>query len=432
MASNAKRSEIISLLSEACELEHGLACSYLYAAFAIKQSTAEGNITWDQLQYARRWAGQLYFIASQEMFHLSQAWNLLTALGGTPYYGRPNFPQSHRYYPLDLPLVLEPFGERALKRFIFYELPEHVSDIEFLIKEFHIPKERIQKAFTVGKLYESILNGIEQIPASELFIGDPALQVGPEVCHFNEIIKVTNHETARRAIHTITEQGEGIKNDQQNCHYGLYRDIEQEYEHMRRASAEKGLKFEPARKVIENPMPAFYAGQIPAGANVIKNDFSAQVSVMFDNIYSLMLRMLQYVFQSGTLPNELQKTIADGSIQLMTRVLKPIGEALTLLPSGHGNDLKCGPSFGLYRHVSFPSNFKETLYLIIEALTQSADQCKLLSNNAVAPAQLLNAAANLVSIRTYLSDVAAMSLTEFENVVKSRSSKIETGQTIKI
>ncbi|MDO3626116.1 ferritin-like domain-containing protein [Mucilaginibacter sp. BT774] len=419
MASNGKRSEIISLLSEACELEHGLACSYLYAAFSIKQSASEGDITWDQLQYARRWAGQLYFIASQEMFHLSQAWNLLTALGGTPYYGRPNFPQSHRYYPIDLPLVLEPFGERALKRFIFYELPEHVSDVEFLVKEFHIPKERIQKAFTVGKLYESILNGIKQIPESKLFIGDPALQVGPEVCHFNEIVKVTNRETALRAIHTITEQGEGTKTDQLDCHYGLYLEIEREYRNMRIAATEKGLKFEPARKVIENPMPAFYAGQILAGANVIKNDFSSHVSVLFDNIYSLMLRMLQYVFQSGPLPDGLQKNIADGSIQLMTRVLKPLGEALTLLPSGHGNDLKCGPSFGLYRHVSFPANFRETLYLIIEALTQSADQCKVLSNNAAAPAQLLNATANLVSVQTYISNVAAMSLAEFASAVKS-------------
>lgn len=399
-------------------MEHGLACSYLYAAFSIKQSTTEGNITWDQLQYARRWAGQLYFIASQEMFHLSQAWNLLTALGGTPYYGRPNFPQGHRYYPIDLPLVLEPFGERALKRFIFYELPEHVSDVEFLIKEFHIAKERIQTAFTVGKLYESILHGIEQIPEDELFIGDPVLQVGPEVCHFNEIVKVTNRESAKRAVHTITEQGEGTKADPQDCHFGLYCEIEKEYKEKLKEAAEKGLKFEPARKIIENPTPAYYAGQIPAGANIIEDAFSEQVSILFDNIYSLMLRMLQYIFQSGPLPGNLQKSIADASIQLMTRVLKPVGEALTLLPSGHTNDLKCGPSFGLYRHVSFPSNFEETLYLIIEALNQSADKCMTLSTSAAAPTQLSSASANLVSIRTYISSLAEMHLPKFANELK--------------
>src|SRR6202012_1029697 len=119
----ASRSALVSLLSEACELEHGLACSYLYSAFTLKQSVYEQDLNWQEFQALPIWAGQLYFIASQEMMHLSQAWNLLTAIGGTPYYMRPNFPQNHKYYPIDLPLKLERFSEMALKRFIFYELP---------------------------------------------------------------------------------------------------------------------------------------------------------------------------------------------------------------------------------------------------------------------------------------------------------------------
>src|SRR5258706_1202364 len=108
------RSDLMSLLTEACELEHGLACSYLYAAFTLRQNifeTANGvdapPLTSEQLQAIRRWAGQLYFIASQEMMHLSQVWNLLSAIGGVPYYMRPNFPQGHKYYPIDLPLKLD-------------------------------------------------------------------------------------------------------------------------------------------------------------------------------------------------------------------------------------------------------------------------------------------------------------------------------------
>src|SRR5437588_11096622 len=143
------RSDIISLLSEACELEHGLACSYLYSAFSIKQSATENDLTWDQLQFIRKWAGQIYFIASQEMFHLSQAWNLLTAIGGTPYYMRPNLPQGKKYYPLHLKLALEPFGKQALRRFIFYELPTHVTDQNFLEREFGVTKKDIDKAHTV-------------------------------------------------------------------------------------------------------------------------------------------------------------------------------------------------------------------------------------------------------------------------------------------
>src|SRR5215471_8720878 len=104
------RSDLLKLLCEAAELEHGIACSYLYAAFSLKRDISEGGMTWDEQQKVRRWAAQLYFIASQEMLHLALVWNLTTAIGGTPYYLRPNFPQNSKYYPINVPIVLEPFG----------------------------------------------------------------------------------------------------------------------------------------------------------------------------------------------------------------------------------------------------------------------------------------------------------------------------------
>src|SRR5260370_18258536 len=108
------RSDLLKLLCEAAELEHGIACSYLYAAFPLKRDISEGGITWDEQQKIRRWAAQLYFIASQEMLHLALVWNVTTAIGGTPYYLRPNFPQNTKYYPLNVPIELEPFVLRSL------------------------------------------------------------------------------------------------------------------------------------------------------------------------------------------------------------------------------------------------------------------------------------------------------------------------------
>ena len=55
------RSDLLTLLSEACEIEHGLACSYLYSAFSIKQNIDEG-ITPEEQQAIRKWASQLFFI----------------------------------------------------------------------------------------------------------------------------------------------------------------------------------------------------------------------------------------------------------------------------------------------------------------------------------------------------------------------------------
>lgn len=403
MSQKIKRSDIISLLSEACELEHGLACSYLYAAFSIKQSTGEGDLDWRQLQAARKWAGQLYFIASQEMFHLSQVWNILTAIGGTPYYWRPNFPQSHRYYPIDLPLVLEPFGKKSLKRFIFYELPEHISEKDYLEREFSISSEKINSSFTVGKLYETILNGLEQIQEKDLFIGSPSLQVGAETCHFSEIIKVTDLDSAKRAIHIITEQGEGTRTDQNDCHYGLYLSIEKEYERFIKDAESQGISFEPSRHIVSNPMPSFYAGQIPSGAHLIKDPYTEKVSILFDDIYSLMLRILQFVFQCGPLPNNQERIFADIAIQLMTRVIKPLGESLTLLPVGGTHSLNCGPAFGLYRHVNFPHDADEVIKLVEESLNQSLDKCNNLATSTHSPEQLHNAASNIGAIINYLN-----------------------------
>lgn len=36
------RGQLIYLLREAAELEHGIMCQYLFAAFSLKQSTGEG------------------------------------------------------------------------------------------------------------------------------------------------------------------------------------------------------------------------------------------------------------------------------------------------------------------------------------------------------------------------------------------------------
>jgi Ferritin-like len=367
------RSDLMSLLTEACELEHGLACSYLYSAFTLRQSAFESDndknvnpLSSMQFQAIRRWAGQLYFIASQEMMHLSQVWNLLTAIGGTPYYMRPNFPQGHKYYPVDLPLKLEPFSKKALKRFTFYELPSQVSDTDFLKKEFNISKDKLKKAFTVGELYTQIRECFDTIPEHLLFIGNKELQVGPDVCHFNEIVKVVDRKTANSAIETIMEQGEGNSNDQLDCHYGLFVKMDLEFDELEKQAKNKNA-FVPSRRTIQNPITSIQKDKGPAGANPITDPYTNEVAVLFDNIYSLMLRILQYVFQSGPLPGQMQTTLSDVAIQIMTRVLKPIGEALTLLPAGKEyKHLTAGPAFGLYRHVSLPANFPAALTIIKE------------------------------------------------------------------
>ena len=103
------RAQLVYLLTEAAELEHGIMCSYLFAVFSIKGNVEEG-VTEEHLSIIRRWRGTILQIAIQEMVHMSLACNLLTAVGGSPHLRRPNLPVSPKAYPpsFSLELVVSP------------------------------------------------------------------------------------------------------------------------------------------------------------------------------------------------------------------------------------------------------------------------------------------------------------------------------------
>src|SRR3981081_3826936 len=117
------REELVYLLGEACELEHGLLCEYLYAQFSLKRSVDEG-LTAEQLARVQVWELTLIDVIKQEMLHLALATNILSAVGAAPHFERPNFPILSRWYPPGVQIALVPFGERALRHFMFLERPE--------------------------------------------------------------------------------------------------------------------------------------------------------------------------------------------------------------------------------------------------------------------------------------------------------------------
>jgi hypothetical protein len=78
------REELVWLLAQACELEHGLMCEYLFD---------------QQLAKVAAWEQVLIDVTKQEMLHLALATNLLTAIGAAPHLHRPNFPILSRWYP---------------------------------------------------------------------------------------------------------------------------------------------------------------------------------------------------------------------------------------------------------------------------------------------------------------------------------------------
>ena len=118
------RAQLIYLLTEPAELEHGIMCCYLFSAFSMKSDVSEG-ITEEQLKVVTRWRGTILQIAIEEMTHMSLACNLLTAVGGAPHMRRPNLPSNPKPYPPTFRLELVPFCRQSLGSFVFLKRPEN-------------------------------------------------------------------------------------------------------------------------------------------------------------------------------------------------------------------------------------------------------------------------------------------------------------------
>ena len=379
------RRELMALLTDACELEHGIACSYLYAAFSLKKQSFDGGLTPEQLRLTRYWASQIFFVAAEEMLHMAQVWNLLVAIGGTPYCLRPNLPQSSRYYPIRARLTLEPFGERSLRRFITYETPAR-SATGWAVRAARLSKSELERGHvTIGTLYATVADGFRSI--DDLFVGDRADQVGAATAMFSDLVEVHDTDSAIQAIAMITHQGEGVAADRLDCHFGVFREILQAYE-KEVASSAPG-PFEPARPVMDNPVSGSGNGY-GAAAHPIKVETTRRAAELFDAVYSLMLQSLAFAFTPALHPVESSRA-ASVAIELMASVVRPLGEVLTTLPSGQ-DAATAGPAFGMTRFVSLPQEPALALRLIREQLMEYSREALALDERHPQHGEFENAA----------------------------------------
>jgi len=416
----SSRSDLLSLLSQACELEHALACSYLFTSFTLKQDIREG-LNFRQLQLARRWAADLFAVAAEEMLHLAQVWNLLAAVGGTPYFWRPEFPVSSRFYPTGLPICLSAFSVPTLERFIQYELPDDEQRRAICQKHRVRPVRGAGQYGSVAELYTIVRQMIQAVPEDELFIGMKSRQVDAGLVDFPTLIRVVDRSSAVAAIDLIKEQGEGREIDDdvpgdleqldvdRDGHYGVFVRVLEEY----RAELERAGEGETlVRDVVENPL----ASQRPDSSltivttaadqlvgQQIQDPYTLQVARLFDRVYLLMLRLLQYVFRNATGECVVLREFAGLAIGLMPTLIKPLAESLTLLPmGGKFGDRTAGPSFGMSRHVTLPDPPQVAAVVVRERLAELVAAAEQLAADERAPVQLENAARNM---RRWLSQL---------------------------
>ncbi|MBI2772867.1 MAG: ferritin-like protein [Chloroflexi bacterium] len=388
------REQLIYLLRQASELEHAIMCEYLFAAFSLKQRVDEG-LTEEQKIAVDRWRKVVLEVAKQEMLHLALVQNLLTAVGAAPYLSRPDLPTPPGHFPPGMRIQLIPFGERALRHFLYLERPEGMAldDPEAVlavaraaaIMEDADIVPRAQTFATVGHLYRAIDIGfawlVSKLGADTLFIGPPEAQATPGSFGWKELVPVTDLASAHAAIDTIVEQGEGVSDEWRTAHFGRFLDVFDEYMAMKAEDP----AFEPARPAL--------AGRARFGNDdepVISDSLTAKVADLFNVANEVILLTLARYFASTDETAEQRATLADVAVELMFGAIKPLGQLLTQMPFGPTHPGRtAGPTFELFYRSGYLLPHRQAAWaLIAERLRQAGDFARALEGAPAAVAKI--------------------------------------------
>ena len=197
------------------------------------------------------------------------------------------------------------------------------------------------------------MSGFDCIPEQELFIGPPEAQANARFVHFaDKLMPVRDRTSAKAALQMVIEQGEAPTKAHPDAHFWVFRAIHAEYLQAIEQAKASGAVFDPVRPVVSNPMTRFYDDT--TGGTPISDPLTHQVAELFNVGYDTMLLILLRFFAHTDESEDELKKLSLASLHLMTSVLRPLGEALTKMPAGHGHRLAgktAGPGFGYNRDI---------------------------------------------------------------------------------
>lgn len=343
------------MLAEAAELEHNLLCSYLYAAFSLKQA-GDADLTEQESAAVERWRSSILGVCMEEMAHLAQVANLMVAVGARPHFDRPNLPVAPGYHPAGIQVALRRFDLQTLDHFIFLERPEDapLADSPAFKPqgptpqrgEFGVLMPSAPDYATIGEFYKLLESGFvglcERLGGeAELFIGAAEYQLRADEIGIDELSVVTDLRSATRAIELIVVQGEGSPATGEHSHFEQFQGIRDEYERLLAARP----SFKPSRPVAANPVmrtPQAEQRVHVTGAT------AAPLLDAANAVYSLMVRCLTAVYDTPWRDAEQRKALLGGAIDMM-KLLRELSNALTAEPAQDGADVHAGVSFAMLR-----------------------------------------------------------------------------------
>ncbi len=349
------RESLVHQLYEAAELEHNLMCTYLYAAFSLRSGTSEG-LSVEEADATARWRRAILKVAVEEMGHLTAVWNITAALGGSPRFGRLNFPLDPGGLPANVVVRLAPFSDEVLQHFIYLERPTNsmepdgagfTAEFQFIRGDARprVTPMPIDYA-TVGAFYETLAKNLRDFVArvgeKEAFCGDRNLQLSRKEIDFQGCDPVFCSITALKAFDAIVSQGEGASTENADSHYCRFIDIRDEL----RALREKNPGFQPAFPAAVNPV---LRRPVRPGVRVwLENEETAATVDLANTAYMLMLRLISHSYLLPR-PHPAKALCVDLGLGLM-RAMTPLAERAARLPAGPSNpDCNGGMSFTALR-----------------------------------------------------------------------------------
>jgi CDGSH-type Zn-finger protein/uncharacterized Fe-S cluster protein YjdI len=348
------REQLLHLLYEAAELEHNLMCTYLYAAFSLK-SGDEGGLVADEAAAVVRWRRAILDVAIAEMSHLVAVWNITSALGGTPRFGRTNFPLDPGFLPAGVVVKLAPFSATTLQHFVHLERPtgSDEPDGEGYAYERHYRREvaaarltpMASDYVTVGQFYEELAqrlrNFVARVGEDAAFCGDRTLQLSPAEVMLPGAKRVICLKSAIASFDAIVIDGEGAPSDTSDSHFRKFLAIRDEFAELNQRTP----AFAPAYPAATNPV--LRRPPRPEGRVWIENELAGRTVDLANASYGLMLRLMGHAYATRHAPEK--SRAVDLAIGLM-KAMTFLGEAAARLPAGPSNpECHAGMSFTALR-----------------------------------------------------------------------------------
>ncbi|HSK75312.1 MAG TPA: ferritin-like domain-containing protein [Thermoanaerobaculia bacterium] len=371
--------ELAGALRIAAELEHGLCCQYLFAAFTLRRTledfagvSAGEDAKRHVMALTQAWATQILTVARQEMEHLAIVINLQSALGEPPHLARPNFPVPLGTYPIKAHFCLERLEGTTLERFLYYERPDYLAEeLQFddpgccegkalrNAQPLALPSHAGLRFSSVQELYQTLAgaySGPDELGAAVLFRGSASAQVQSSAVQWGQSVNVppvTNRLDAIAAIDQVTFEGEGIGQTptSPSSHFVRFAEVNRSYVELRRTLPD----LDPALPVVCNPA---VSGEAPEGSQRITDPAAVRALRLFNDGYFLMLAMLRGFFEgyrgnfgtyptfAGAAPNS--ALFLEAYYPFMTMFIRPLGELVCRLPAGPEHPGKnAGPGFEL-------------------------------------------------------------------------------------